>query len=192
MLVRFSVQWRMWCRERRTANMIWRGACVSTTPAATCPNALANCGRSISGDAKEMAREFWRRYAKSPEVRDQFDDVQDRSAGRQGSCPSSPRKFSRIDDREWTRQARGYVEKALSAGMTLSTLLVGVNAETEAAYGRDSPPGRRRRGPDPLRPHPVRNPGDRDRLLHPSRDHHHPQGKRAGPVAPGRAISTAG
>jgi methyl-accepting chemotaxis protein len=87
----------------------------------------------ISGDATEMAREFWRRYAKSPEVREQFDETKiDQLAHR--IVPFIISKFERIDQAEWTHQVRAYVEKALSSGLTLSTLLVGVNAETEAAY----------------------------------------------------------
>ena len=38
-------------------------------------------------------------------------------------------KFSRIEDGDWSRQARVNVEKSLGAGMTLSTMLVGVNAD---------------------------------------------------------------
>jgi methyl-accepting chemotaxis protein len=87
----------------------------------------------IAGDATEMAREFWRRYAKSPEVREQFDSAKiDELAER--ITPFIGEKFERIDRPEWTRQAHSYVERALGAGLTLSTLLVGVNAETEAAY----------------------------------------------------------
>jgi len=87
----------------------------------------------ISGDAKEMAREFWRRYAQSPEVKDQFDDAKiDKLADR--IVPFITAKFERIDHPQWTDQAQGFVEKALGNGLTLSTLLVGINAETEAAY----------------------------------------------------------
>jgi len=88
---------------------------------------------AISDDGIEMAREFWRRYARSPEVSEQFDATKiDQLAER--IVPFIASKFERIDQPEWTRAAHGYVEKALGAGLTLSTLLVGVNAETEAAY----------------------------------------------------------
>jgi len=87
----------------------------------------------ISGDAKEMAREFWRRYAKSPEVTDRFDDAKiEQLADR--IVPFITAKFERLENPEWTSQAQGYVASALGAGLTLSTLLVGINAETEAAY----------------------------------------------------------
>jgi len=87
----------------------------------------------ISADAPEMAREFWRRYAKSPEIKDGFDaDKIDRLADK--IVPFIRSKFEQLDRPEWTQQAHDYVAKALGAGLTLSTLLVGITAETEAAF----------------------------------------------------------
>ena len=97
------------------------------------PERARELWKVISGDAKEMAREFWRRYAKSPEVNDRFDDSKiEQLAGR--IVPFITAKFERLDNPEWTDQAQGYVASSLGAGLTLSTLLVGINAETEAAY----------------------------------------------------------
>jgi methyl-accepting chemotaxis protein len=87
----------------------------------------------ISGDAKELAREFWRRYAKSPEVRDQFDDSKIEQLATK-IVPFITSKYQRIEQPEWAAEAHGFVAKALSSGLTLSTLLAGINAETEAAY----------------------------------------------------------
>ena len=87
----------------------------------------------ISGEAIELAREFWRRYAKSPEVVDRFDDAKiDQLAER--ILPYISSKFDRLGDADWTRQAHDFVARALGANLTLSTLLAGLNAETEAAY----------------------------------------------------------
>jgi len=87
----------------------------------------------ISGDGMEMGREFWRRYARSPEVNEHYDEAKiDRLAD--GIAPYIAGKFERLDRPEWTEQARSFVEKALANGLTLSTLLVGVTAETEAAF----------------------------------------------------------
>ncbi|MGI8931364.1 MAG: methyl-accepting chemotaxis protein [Sphingomicrobium sp.] len=87
----------------------------------------------ISGDSVEMAREFWRRYARSPEVKDVFDDSKiDQLAER--IAPYIASKFERLDQPAWTALAHDFVERALGAGLTLSTLLVGVTAETEAAF----------------------------------------------------------
>ncbi len=97
------------------------------------PERARELWNAISADGIEMAREFWRRYARSPEVSDQFDDTKIEQLAER-IVPFIAGKFERIDQVDWTQQARGYVEKALSSGLTLSTLLVGVNAETEAAY----------------------------------------------------------
>jgi methyl-accepting chemotaxis protein len=87
----------------------------------------------ISAEAREPAREFWRRYAISPEVTDRFDEGKiDQLADK--ILPFIAAKFDRLDDPQWTREAEAYVVKALGAGLTLSTLLAGINAETEAAY----------------------------------------------------------
>ena len=87
----------------------------------------------VADDGIEMVREFWRRYARSPEVQDQFDDAKiERLAEK--ILPYIAAKFERIDQPEWAAQAQTYVEKALNGGLTLSTLLAGVNAETEAAF----------------------------------------------------------
>jgi methyl-accepting chemotaxis protein len=97
------------------------------------PDRARDLWKIIAGDAKEMAREFWRRYARSPEVNDRFDDAKiEQLAGR--IVPFITAKFERLENPEWTSQVQGYVASALGAGLTLSTLLVGINAETEAAY----------------------------------------------------------
>jgi len=87
----------------------------------------------IGDGAVEMAREFWRRYARSPEVSDRFDQGRIEQLSRK-ILPFIASKFEQLDNPEWTRQAHGFVAKALGANLTLSTLLAGLNAETEAAY----------------------------------------------------------
>ena len=87
----------------------------------------------IAGDAKDLAREFWRRYAISPEVKEKFDERKiDQLADK--ILPFIQAKFERLDQPKWTHEAQAYVAKALGAGLSLSTLLAGINAETEAAY----------------------------------------------------------
>ncbi len=87
----------------------------------------------LEADSFEMAREFWARYARSPELSVPFDLVQidDHAAKIQ---PFVAMKFARIEHPEWTAKARIYVERAVNAGLTLSTLLAGLSAETEAAF----------------------------------------------------------
>ena len=87
----------------------------------------------ISDSEVEIASEFWRAYARSPEVQDRFDDSRiDELAHK--IVPYIRNKFTAIGRDEWVTQAKSYVEKALDAGLTLSTLLSGVSAETEAAF----------------------------------------------------------
>jgi len=97
------------------------------------PERARELWKVISGDAKEMAREFWRRYAKSPEVNDHFDESKIEQLADK-ITPFINAKFEHIERRDWTDQAQGFVARALGSGLTLSTLLVGINAETEAAY----------------------------------------------------------
>ena len=87
----------------------------------------------IGGDAIELARQFWRRYASSPEVTDQFDDARIEQLS-QKILPYIESKFTGLERPEWTEQAQGFVARALGSGLTLSTQLAGLNAETEAAY----------------------------------------------------------
>jgi methyl-accepting chemotaxis protein len=87
----------------------------------------------IGGDAMELAREFWRRYARSPEVRDEFDDARIEKLS-QKIIPYIESKFTGLERHQWTEQAQTFVARALGSGLTLSTLLAGLNAETEAAY----------------------------------------------------------
>ncbi|MDV3258349.1 MAG: methyl-accepting chemotaxis protein, partial [Sphingomonas sp.] len=87
----------------------------------------------IGDEAIELAREFWRRYAKSPEVRDRFDASKIEQLS-QKILPYVESKFDRLDEPGWARQAHDFVSRALGAELTLSTLLAGLNAETEAAY----------------------------------------------------------
>src|SRR5262245_19914098 len=68
----------------------------------------------IAPNAKDLAREFWRRYAISPEVREQFDDQKiDRLADK--ILPFIAAKFERIDHPKWTHESQAYVAKALGA-----------------------------------------------------------------------------
>src|SRR6476469_1795730 len=97
------------------------------------PERAAALWQQISHAEKDLAREFWRRYRRSEELQatigdDQVESLADRIV------PYIRAKFSRLNDPSWVATARGYVEKALGADLSLSTLLAGLNAETEAAY----------------------------------------------------------
>ena len=93
-------------------------------PSGDLPERARELWTHIHADGIEMAREFWRRYARSPEVREHFDDSKiDQLAQR--IVPYIASKFERLDSPQWTHQARDYVERSLGAGLTLSTLLSG-------------------------------------------------------------------
>ncbi|WP_240309576.1 MULTISPECIES: methyl-accepting chemotaxis protein [Sphingomonas] len=97
------------------------------------PKRSAAMWDAIGHAEKEIAREFWRRYRQSEELPAAISDEQvDQFADR--IVPYLRAKFGKLNDPTWVSTARGYVEKALAAGLSLSTLLSGLNAETEAAY----------------------------------------------------------
>ncbi len=81
----------------------------------------------------EMAREFWRRYAVSPELVTPFDHKRLEDFSGKLSLYFEM-KFARIERPEWATKTRVYVERAFASGLTLSTLLAGLSAETEAAF----------------------------------------------------------
>jgi methyl-accepting chemotaxis protein len=87
----------------------------------------------LADDSLDMAREFWSRYAKSPEVPAEFDPAQIENLSKRIQ-PYISAKFEKIDDPEWTKYAQQYVARAFEHGLTLSTLLAGVAAQTEAAF----------------------------------------------------------
>src|SRR5690242_6172943 len=75
----------------------------------------------IGDDAIVLARDFWRRYASSPEVKERFDDARIDQLSHK-ILPYISGKFDRLDRPDWTHQAHDYVARALEAGLTLSTL----------------------------------------------------------------------
>jgi methyl-accepting chemotaxis protein len=87
----------------------------------------------LEADSTTIAREFWVRYAQSPELSAPFDlsKLDDHATRIQ---PYIAMKFSRIEYSDWTVTARSYAERAFTAGLSLSTLLAGLAAETEAAF----------------------------------------------------------
>ena len=86
----------------------------------------------IAAHEMEIARAFWRRYSRSPEIPTPIPDSKiDELAGR--LVPYLRERFGQIDQPGWTIKGRDYVESALKNGLTLSTLLSGMWAQCEAA-----------------------------------------------------------
>jgi methyl-accepting chemotaxis protein len=102
-------------------------------PAGDLPVRARELWLHLAADALEMSREYWRRYAQSPELPRALsaDEIEQYATK---TLPFAAKKYERIDDPEWTRDGRLYVAKALANGLTLSTLLAGMAAETEAAF----------------------------------------------------------
>ena len=66
----------------------------------------------IQDSATDMAREYWRRYYRSPEVRDSADEGRiDELAEK--ILPFIAGKFERLDQPGWTERAHDFVEEAL-------------------------------------------------------------------------------
>ena len=81
----------------------------------------------------DMARAFWRRYRQSDEIKVEIsDEAVEQFAAR--IVPYIRDKFLRLDQPAWVDTARGYVEKALAAGVSQTTLMAGLHSETDAAY----------------------------------------------------------
>ena len=97
------------------------------------PERAVQLWRYLAPNDLDLAREFWRRYRQSEEVTDSIaDDKLEELAAR--IVPYLRDKFERIASPQWVATARSFVEKALSANVSLSTLLAGIAAETEAAF----------------------------------------------------------
>lgn len=97
------------------------------------PERAAALWQKISHAELDIAREFWRRYRRSPETTTPISDEQlDQLAQR--ILPYLRDKFLRIGDPAWVATARGFVERACGANISLSTLLSGLAAETEASF----------------------------------------------------------
>ena len=97
------------------------------------PGRAADLWSQIKDAELTMARAFWNRYRSSEEIRTPISDAQvEELAAR--IVPYLRDKFLRVDQPAWVETARGYVERALGANVSLSTLLAGLHSETEAAY----------------------------------------------------------
>ena len=97
------------------------------------PERAAALWRVLAPAELELAREFWRRYGQSEEVAEAISDEKLEQLSAR-ILPYLRDKFERIASPQWVATARSYVEKSLSANVSLSTLLSGIAAEIEAAF----------------------------------------------------------
>src|SRR4051794_17959946 len=89
------------------------------------PERAALLWRHLAPVEMDLAREFWRRYRQSEEVKESIsDDKIEELATR--IIPYLRDKFERIASPQWIATARSYVEKSLASQVSLSTLLAGI------------------------------------------------------------------
>ena len=102
-------------------------------PSGDLPARAAEMWRAIDGAQLTIARGFWDRYRQSDEVTDAISDAQLETLAER-ILPYLREKFERLATGAWTETARDYVERAMTAGVSLSTLLTGIAGEVEAVH----------------------------------------------------------
>ena len=85
----------------------------------------------VSHAELDIARAFWRQYRVSVEVTSPIDDDKVESLAKR-VLPYLRSMFGAIDQVEWLTRANEYVDDAIDKGISLSTLLSGNAARTEA------------------------------------------------------------
>jgi len=97
------------------------------------PDRAARLWHYLAPAEMDLARDFWRRYRQSEEVADSISDEKVEELATR-IIPYLRDKFERIASPQWVTAAHSFVEKALAAHVSLSTLLAGIAAETETAF----------------------------------------------------------
>jgi methyl-accepting chemotaxis protein len=102
-------------------------------PAGNLPECAADVWRLLVAAESMIAKGFWERYRQSDEVKEAISDSQLETLAER-ILPYLREKFERLGNRAWTETAKDYVERAMAAGVSLSTLLAGIAGEVEAAH----------------------------------------------------------
>ena len=97
------------------------------------PGRTAELYSHIEGSELELARAFWRRYRNSEEVTEEINDAELERRSKDLAAYFK-RKYSAITSEDWVHEAYGYVDRTLASGVTLSTLLTSLSAETEEVF----------------------------------------------------------
>ena len=97
------------------------------------PERAAALWRVVASADNDMARAFWQRYRRSDEVMTPISDAKITELVAD-ILPYLRDKFERIASPKWVETARDFVESALAKNVTLSTLLAGLAAQTDAAF----------------------------------------------------------
>ncbi len=102
-------------------------------PSDDLPERAAEMWLVIDSGAIAIARGFWQRYRKSDEVQEPIDDAQVETLA-QRITPYIREKYARMAHGAWIEQAKDYVDRGVTAGVSLSTLMMGIDGETDAAH----------------------------------------------------------
>jgi methyl-accepting chemotaxis protein len=96
------------------------------------PARAAELWRRIGHAELEIARAFWERYRRSDELARPITDAKLEQLAAE-IVPYLRDKYGRVGQHAWVQQAGRYVEAAVAANISLSTLLSGLISETDAA-----------------------------------------------------------
>ncbi len=102
-------------------------------PAGDLPARSAEMWRMIACAELKLARGFWDRYRHSDEVKEQISDAQLETLAER-IVPYLRDKFERLSNGEWTDTVKEYVDRAMEAGVNLTTLLSGIAGEIDAIH----------------------------------------------------------
>jgi methyl-accepting chemotaxis protein len=86
----------------------------------------------IEGCEVDVARAFWQRYRLSVELSEKISDEKVEDLARR-VAPYIHNQYSALESYEWVDQANDFVDRAMEAGISLSTLLTGLAGKTEFA-----------------------------------------------------------
>jgi methyl-accepting chemotaxis protein len=100
-------------------------------PAGDLPERAAALWTLVQGDERAVARKFWERYREHGGDRQQFDDAKLEQLAER-IVPYLRDKFLRLTQTKWVDTAKRYVEDAMAANVSLTTLLAGLSGEAEA------------------------------------------------------------
>ena len=99
------------------------------------PIRLREVWAMIEGCEVDLARAFWQRYRLSVELTEKISDEKVEELARR-VAPYIRNQYSALESYEWVDQANDFVDRAMQAGITLSTLLTGLAGKTELARAK--------------------------------------------------------
>lgn len=99
-------------------------------PAGDLPARAAALWSAVQGHERSIARKFWECYREHSGGTQNFDDTKLEQLAER-IIPYLRDKFLRLTETGWVVTAKGYVENAMAADVSLTTLLAGLSGESE-------------------------------------------------------------